>query len=81
MNYIFRYGQPGKLLDFLLLLLTQLGNLSGGHAAAEVEEIIGLDCSDAPKISAKTGQRVKSVMDLVEKVYDQSTKRAGFAAM
>ncbi len=26
-------------------------------------------------ISAKTGQRVKSVMDLVEKVYDQSTKR------
>ena len=32
------------------------------RVCADVEEIIGLDCEDAPRISAKTGQNVEAVI-------------------
>ena len=37
------------------------------RAAAEVEEIIGLDCEDAPRISAKTGENVPAVLEAIVK--------------
>lgn len=33
----------------------------------EIEDVIGLDCSDAPKISAKTGLNVKDVLEAIVK--------------
>ena len=33
------------------------------RVAADVEEIIGLDCSDAPRVSAKTGENVQEVLE------------------
>ena len=33
------------------------------RVAADVEEIIGLDCSDAPRVSAKTGKNVQEVLE------------------
>ena len=33
------------------------------RVCADVEEIIGLDCEDAPRISAKTGQNVEAVLE------------------
>ena len=33
------------------------------RVAADVEEIIGLDCSEAPRISAKTGENVEAVLE------------------
>ena len=33
------------------------------RVCADVEEIIGLDCSDAPRISAKTGENVEEVLE------------------
>ena len=39
------------------------------HVAAEIEDVIGLDASDAPRISAKTGENVEAVLDaIVEKI-------------
>ena len=35
------------------------------RVAADVEEIIGLDCSDAPRISAKTGENVEQVLEKI----------------
>ncbi|MFI3140791.1 MAG: translation elongation factor 4 [Clostridia bacterium] len=35
------------------------------RVAAEVEEVIGLDCMDAPRVSAKTGENVKAVLERV----------------
>ena len=35
------------------------------RAAAEVEDIIGLDCSNAPRVSAKTGENVEQVLDRI----------------
>jgi len=35
--------------------------------AAEVEEVIGLDCSQAPRVSAKTGENIEAVLDRVVK--------------
>ena len=37
------------------------------RTAAEVEEIIGLDCEDAPRISAKTGENVAAVLESIVK--------------
>ena len=37
------------------------------HVAAEVEDVIGLDCSDAPRISAKTGENVERVLEKIVK--------------
>ena len=37
------------------------------RVAAEVEDIIGLDCSEAPRISAKTGQNVEQVLERIVK--------------
>ncbi len=37
------------------------------RVAAEVEDVIGLDCSEAPKISAKTGQNVEQVLERIVK--------------
>ena len=37
------------------------------RVAADVEEIIGLDCSDAAKISAKTGENVEQVLEQIVK--------------
>ncbi|HZK38672.1 MAG TPA: translation elongation factor 4 [Clostridia bacterium] len=41
---------------------TDLPAAEPDRVAAEVEELIGLDCSDAPRISAKTGQNVEQVL-------------------
>ena len=39
------------------------------HVAAEIEDVIGLDASDAPRISAKTGENVDAVLEaIVEKI-------------
>ena len=35
------------------------------RVAAEVEDIIGLDCSVAPRVSAKTGQNVEQVLERI----------------
>ena len=35
------------------------------RVAAEVEDIIGLDCSEAPRISAKTGENVEEVLEQI----------------
>ncbi len=35
------------------------------RVAAEVEEIIGLDCSGAPRVSAKTGENVAEVLERI----------------
>ena len=35
------------------------------RVCADVEEIIGLDCADAPRISAKTGQNVEQVLQKI----------------
>ena len=35
------------------------------RVCADVEEIIGLDCEDAPRISAKTGQNVEAVLEKI----------------
>ena len=35
------------------------------RVAAEVEEIIGLDCSEAPRVSAKTGENVSEVLEQI----------------
>lgn len=35
------------------------------RVAAEVEDVIGLDCSDAPRISAKTGENVGQVLEKI----------------
>ena len=35
------------------------------RVCADVEEIIGLDCSEAPRISAKTGQNVEQVLEKI----------------
>ena len=35
------------------------------RVAAEVEDVIGLDCSEAPRISAKTGQNVEQVLERI----------------
>ncbi|MCH5197544.1 MAG: elongation factor 4 [Oscillospiraceae bacterium] len=37
------------------------------RAVNEVEEIIGLDCSEAPRISAKTGENVPDVLESIVK--------------
>ena len=37
------------------------------RVADEVEEIIGLDCADAPRISAKTGENVPAVLESIVK--------------
>lgn len=41
---------------------TDLPAAEPDRVAAEVEDLIGLDCSDAPRISAKTGQNVEQVL-------------------
>ncbi|MBQ7053810.1 MAG: translation elongation factor 4, partial [Oscillospiraceae bacterium] len=35
------------------------------RVAAEVEEIIGLDCEEAPRVSAKTGQNIEQVLEKI----------------
>ena len=35
------------------------------HVAAEIEDVIGLDASDAPRISAKTGLNVEDVLEAI----------------
>ncbi len=37
------------------------------RAAKEVEDIIGLDCSEAPRVSAKTGENVEKVLESIVK--------------
>ncbi|MCH5189268.1 MAG: elongation factor 4 [Oscillospiraceae bacterium] len=38
------------------------------RAAKEIEDIIGLDCSEAPKVSAKTGENVEKVLESIVKL-------------
>ena len=35
------------------------------RVSEEVEEVIGLDCSDAPRVSAKTGENVEAVLEKI----------------
>ena len=35
------------------------------RVAAEVEDVIGLDCADAPRVSAKTGENVAQVLEKI----------------
>ena len=35
------------------------------RVAAEVEDVIGLECSEAPKVSAKTGENVEQVLEKI----------------
>ncbi|MDD6275836.1 MAG: translation elongation factor 4 [Clostridia bacterium] len=49
------------------------------RVAEEVEEIIGLDCSDAPRVSAKTGENIEQVLEHIVKdipapIYADDTK-------
>ena len=37
------------------------------HVAAEIEDVIGLDASDAPRVSAKTGENVEAVLEAIVK--------------
>ena len=37
------------------------------RVAAEVEEVIGLDCSEAPRVSAKTGINIEQVLESIVK--------------
>ena len=37
------------------------------RVAAEVEEVIGLDCADAPRVSAKTGVNIEQVLESIVK--------------
>ena len=37
------------------------------RVAAEVEDVIGLDCSEAPRVSAKTGQNIEQVLEHIVK--------------
>ena len=37
------------------------------RVAAEVEEVIGLDCMGAPRVSAKTGENVAEVLEKISK--------------
>ena len=37
------------------------------RVAAEVEEVIGLDCMDAPRVSAKTGVNIEQVLESIVK--------------
>ena len=37
------------------------------EVAAEIEEVIGLDCSEAPRVSAKTGENCEAVLEAVVK--------------
>jgi len=38
------------------------------RVCAEVEDVIGLDCEEAPRISAKTGENVEQVLEQIVKV-------------
>ena len=33
------------------------------RVSAEIEEVIGLDCSEAPRVSAKTGENIRAVLE------------------
>ncbi|MDR0883091.1 MAG: translation elongation factor 4 [Oscillospiraceae bacterium] len=35
------------------------------RVAAEIEEVIGLDCEDAPRVSSKTGENVEQVLEQI----------------
>ncbi len=37
------------------------------RVSAEVEEVIGLDCQNAPRVSAKTGQNIEQVLERIVK--------------
>lgn len=37
------------------------------RVAKEIEDVIGLDCEDAPRVSAKTGQNVEKVLEQIVK--------------
>ncbi len=41
--------------------------------AAEIEEIIGLSCADAPRVSAKTGENIKQVLEKIVEIIPPPT--------
>ena len=43
------------------------------RVAAEVEDVIGLDCEEAPRISAKTGENVEQVLEEIVKLVPPPT--------
>lgn len=44
---------------------TDLPSARPEETAREIEDVIGLDCSEAPRISAKTGQNVHAVLEAI----------------
>ena len=44
-----------------------LPSADADRVAKEVEDVIGLDCSEAPRISAKTGENVEQVLEQIVK--------------
>jgi GTP-binding protein LepA len=38
------------------------------RVSAEIEEVIGLDCSEAPRVSAKTGENIRAVLEDIIKI-------------
>lgn len=43
------------------------------RVSAEVEDVIGLDCGDAPRVSAKTGENVAQVLEQIVRVVPAPT--------
>ena len=55
-----------------------LPNANPDQAAKEIEDIIGIDCSDAPRISAKSGLNVADVLEaIVNKIPPPSGDKDG----
>lgn len=51
------------------------------RVAAEIEDVIGLEASDAPRISAKTGLNVEAVLEeIVQKIPGTGGRSGGIAA-
>ncbi len=51
------------------------------RVAAEIEDVIGLEASDAPRISAKTGLNVEAVLEeIVQKIPAPAGESGGIAA-
>ena len=62
-------GQEHNLEIMPVINKIDLPSAQPEHARKEIEEMIGLDCSDAPLISAKNGVNIEAVLEgIVEKI-------------
>ena len=61
-----RKGGPGiTRSDLLVINKIDLPSADPDRVAAEIEDVIGLEAHDAPKISAKTGLNVEEVLEAI----------------